>query len=137
MCARVVSTRVLLSLEQWHACAQTRALTLTRRLARFLTHSQGTIPCFVLATCAYVCFGAQGGGGAGDGRRGRRYIHHTIDAICERGLQFITVHNEQAAALAADGWARLKGRPGASVAISGPGGINLLQVQCLPSIAHL
>jgi acetolactate synthase-1/2/3 large subunit len=64
-----------------------------------------------------VVFGMTGG-----------YIHHSIDAVCETpGMRFITVHNEQGAALAADAYARVSGKMGVCMAISGPGGINFLQ----------
>jgi len=55
------------------------------------------------------------------------YIHHTIDAICEKSkINFITVHHEQAASFAADGYSRISGKPGICMGLSGPGGINML-----------
>jgi acetolactate synthase-1/2/3 large subunit len=49
------------------------------------------------------------------------------DALPQYGdLRHILVRHEQAAALAADGWARITGRPGVCVATSGPGATNLV-----------
>ena len=42
------------------------------------------------------------------------------------GLRHVLVRHEQAAAHAADGWARASGRPGVCVATSGPGATNLV-----------
>jgi len=42
------------------------------------------------------------------------------------GLRHVLVRHEQAAAHAADGWARATGRPGVCVATSGPGATNLV-----------
>jgi acetolactate synthase I/II/III large subunit len=43
-----------------------------------------------------------------------------------RGLRHVLVRHEQAAAHAADGWARVTGRPGVCLATSGPGATNLV-----------
>src|SRR5215211_4981877 len=42
------------------------------------------------------------------------------------GLRHVLVRHEQAAAHAADGYARASGRPGVCVATSGPGATNLV-----------
>ena len=63
-----------------------------------------------------VVFGLTGG-----------YIHHTIDAICEKTkVKFITVHHEQSPSFAADGYSRISNKHGVCMGISGPGGINML-----------
>jgi acetolactate synthase I/II/III large subunit len=52
---------------------------------------------------------------------------HLIDSIHSKGrIRIISVHHEQAAAFAAEGYARVKGVPGVAIASSGPGAINLL-----------
>lgn len=52
---------------------------------------------------------------------------HLIDSIyCEGRSETITVHHEQAGAIAACGWAQVKGLPGVALATSGPGAVNLL-----------
>ena len=49
------------------------------------------------------------------------------DAIARRGkTRLVTMHHEQAAAFAAEGWARMRGTPGAAMATSGPGATNLI-----------
>jgi acetolactate synthase-1/2/3 large subunit len=54
-------------------------------------------------------------------------IAHLIDAIHRSGdIRLVTVHHEQAAGLAAEGWARVSGIPGVAMATSGPGATNLL-----------
>lgn len=66
-----------------------------------------------------VVFGMTGG-----------YVQHSVHAVGEHpNLTFVTCHNEQAASLAADGYFRVSGNPGVCMGISGPGGINLLQVE--------
>ncbi len=52
---------------------------------------------------------------------------HLNDAIgCEERLDFICHHHEQAAAMAAEGYARVSGKPGIVNVTAGPGGINAL-----------
>ena len=41
-------------------------------------------------------------------------------------IQLISMHHEQGAAFAAEGWARIKGVPGVAMATSGPGATNLV-----------
>jgi len=50
---------------------------------------------------------------------------HLVDSFggCDR-LQYIATHHEQAAAMAAEGYARIAGGPGAALFTSGPGGTN-------------
>ena len=56
---------------------------------------------------------------------------HLIHAINEcKGIQFICPHHEQAAAMAADGYARSTGKVGVAVATSGPGATNLITGIC-------
>jgi len=52
---------------------------------------------------------------------------HLVDAVghCE-GMNYICNHHEQASAMAADGYARQKGKLGVCLATSGPGGTNLV-----------
>ncbi len=52
---------------------------------------------------------------------------HLVDSIYRHGRsRLVTMHHEQAAALAACGWAQVTGRPGVALATSGPGAVNLL-----------
>lgn len=52
---------------------------------------------------------------------------HLVDSLYRCGRsRIVTVHHEQAAALAACGWAQVKGLPGVALATSGPGAVNLL-----------
>jgi acetolactate synthase I/II/III large subunit len=54
-------------------------------------------------------------------------ITHMLDSINKvEGINIITVHHEQAAAFAADGYGRAKRIPGIAFATSGPGATNLL-----------
>ena len=54
-------------------------------------------------------------------------IAHFIDSLYSFGkIDVITMHHEQSAAFAADGFARIKGFPGVAFASSGPGATNLL-----------
>ncbi len=54
-------------------------------------------------------------------------ITHLIDSIHQRGVvRLVSVHHEQAAAFAAEGFARITGVPGVALATSGPGATNLL-----------
>lgn len=61
-------------------------------------------------------FGFQGGA-----------IIHFIDSICKSGsVKFVSTHHEQAAAFAAEGYARVTGNIGVAAATSGPGAANLV-----------
>lgn len=54
-------------------------------------------------------------------------IAHILDSLFVDGkINVISMHHEQAAAFAAEGWARISGTPGVALATSGPGAINLL-----------
>lgn len=54
-------------------------------------------------------------------------ITHLLDSLNRQGqIQIVSMHHEQAAAFAAEGVARITGRPGVAVATSGPGATNLL-----------
>jgi acetolactate synthase I/II/III large subunit len=48
------------------------------------------------------------------------------DALYSAGIRHLLVRHEQAAAFAADGYARAKGKPGVCLATSGPGATNLM-----------
>ena len=48
------------------------------------------------------------------------------DALVDSALRHILVRHEQAAAMAADGWARVTGQVGVCAATSGPGATNLI-----------
>jgi len=51
---------------------------------------------------------------------------HLNDSIAASGLHYICTHHEQAAAMAAEGYARITGMPGVINVTTGPGGINAL-----------
>lgn len=54
-------------------------------------------------------------------------ITHLLDSLNQTTkVKIVTMHHEQAAAFAADGYARVKGLPGIALATSGPGATNLL-----------
>ncbi len=54
-------------------------------------------------------------------------ITHLLDSISERSnISIVSCHHEQAAAFAAEGYARIRGNPGVALAMSGPGATNLL-----------
>src|SRR5258706_4487452 len=54
-------------------------------------------------------------------------ITHIIDSIHTRGqIHLVSMHHEQAAAFAAEGFARATGIPAVALATSGPGATNLL-----------
>lgn len=54
-------------------------------------------------------------------------ITHMLDSINQKtDIDIVTVHHEQAAAFAAEGYARVTGKPGVALATSGPGATNLL-----------
>ena len=54
-------------------------------------------------------------------------ITRIIDALHhEGGIQIVSMHHEQAAAMAADAYGRITNKPGIALATSGPGATNLL-----------
>jgi acetolactate synthase-1/2/3 large subunit len=54
-------------------------------------------------------------------------ITHILDSLNQKTqINVITMHHEQAAAFAAEGFARVTGLPGVALATSGPGATNLL-----------
>ncbi|WP_281298243.1 thiamine pyrophosphate-binding protein [Flavobacterium limnophilum] len=54
-------------------------------------------------------------------------ITHLLDSLNQKtDIHIITMHHEQAAAFAAEGYARVTGLPGIALATSGPGATNLL-----------
>ena len=54
-------------------------------------------------------------------------ITHLLDSIDEKtNIDIVSCHHEQAAAFAAEGYARMTGVPGVALATSGPGATNLL-----------
>lgn len=54
-------------------------------------------------------------------------ITRIIDAIHhEGGIKIVSMHHEQAAAMAADAYGRITNKPGVAFATSGPGAVNLL-----------
>ena len=54
-------------------------------------------------------------------------ITRIIDALHhEGGIKIVSMHHEQAAAMAADAYGRIKNKPGIALATSGPGATNLL-----------
>lgn len=54
-------------------------------------------------------------------------ITHILDSLNQKtDINIITMHHEQAAAFAAEGYARVTGLPGVALATSGPGATNLL-----------
>lgn len=54
-------------------------------------------------------------------------ISHLLDSLHRLGgVRVVTVHHEQAAAFAADGFGRIAGRPAVGLGTVGPGAINLL-----------
>jgi acetolactate synthase-1/2/3 large subunit len=68
-------------------------------------------------------------------------IMPVYDALTASSLKHILVRHEQAAALAADAWARVTGEPGVCLATSGPGATNLVTglanafMDCVPMVA--
>lgn len=67
--------------------------------------------------------------------RGITHVHELIggmitfllDALHQHtDVKIVSMHHEQGAAFAAEGWARMKGLPGVAMATSGPGATNLL-----------
>jgi acetolactate synthase-1/2/3 large subunit len=65
--------------------------------------------------CVEVVFGYPGGA-----------IMPLYDALLGSGIRHVLMRHEQAAAFAADGYARVTGRPGVCIATSGPGATNLV-----------
>jgi acetolactate synthase I/II/III large subunit len=56
---------------------------------------------------------------------------HLIDSIAARSdISYICPHHEQAAAMAADAYSRVTGRPGVAISTSGPGATNLITGIC-------
>jgi acetolactate synthase-1/2/3 large subunit len=53
-------------------------------------------------------------------------IMPVYDALIGSGIRHVLVRHEQAAAFAADGYARVSGKPGVCMATSGPGATNLI-----------
>jgi len=54
-------------------------------------------------------------------------ITHLLDSISSiKSISIVSMHHEQGAAFAADGYARIKNIPGIALATSGPGATNLL-----------
>lgn len=54
-------------------------------------------------------------------------ITHILDSFNQRtNVKIVTMHHEQGAAFAAEGFARITGLPGVALATSGPGATNLL-----------
>src|SRR5690606_28215857 len=54
-------------------------------------------------------------------------ITHILDSLNQKtSIKIVTMHHEQAAAFAAEGYARVTGLPGVALATSGPGATNLL-----------
>jgi acetolactate synthase-1/2/3 large subunit len=54
-------------------------------------------------------------------------ITFLIDALHQQtDIKIVSMHHEQGAAFAAEGWARMKGIPGVAMATSGPGATNLI-----------
>jgi acetolactate synthase-1/2/3 large subunit len=51
---------------------------------------------------------------------------HLNDSVGTSGLHYICTHHEQAAAMAAEGYARIANAPGILNVTTGPGGINAL-----------
>jgi acetolactate synthase-1/2/3 large subunit/sulfoacetaldehyde acetyltransferase len=60
-----------------------------------------------------------------------------LDALYdERGVEYVNVRHEQAAAFMADGLARVTGQPGVCLVTSGPGATNLLTGVAAAHVAH-
>ncbi|MCL5062024.1 MAG: thiamine pyrophosphate-binding protein [Nitrospirae bacterium] len=52
---------------------------------------------------------------------------HLVDSLGRNeNLKYIATHHEQAAAMAAEGYARISGKPGVALVTSGPGGTNAI-----------
>ena len=56
---------------------------------------------------------------------------HLVDSVGKsEHLKYIATHHEQAAAMAAEGYARISGKPGVALVTSGPGGTNAITGVC-------
>ena len=56
---------------------------------------------------------------------------HLVDSLgMNKELNYIATHHEQAAAMAAEGYARISGKPGVALVTSGPGGTNTITGVC-------
>ncbi|OHB35588.1 MAG: hypothetical protein A2Y09_10170 [Planctomycetes bacterium GWA2_39_15] len=56
---------------------------------------------------------------------------HLVDSLgMNKNLKYIATHHEQAAAMAAEGYARITGKPGVVLVTSGPGGTNTITGVC-------
>lgn len=53
-------------------------------------------------------------------------IMHLVDSVGKSGLNFFCCHHEQAAAIAAEGYGRIKNSPGVVLVTTGPGGTNAI-----------
>lgn len=52
---------------------------------------------------------------------------HLVDSLGKsKNLNYVATHHEQAAAMAAEGYARISGKPGVALVTSGPGGTNTI-----------
>ena len=51
-------------------------------------------------------------------------IMHLVDSVDNSDLNVICCHHEQAAVIAAEGYGRIKNRPGVAIVTTGPGGTN-------------
>src|SRR3990167_10513664 len=52
---------------------------------------------------------------------------HLVDAFTRTDkTRYVAVMHEQAASFMAEGWSKVKGKPGVAIATSGPGGMNLV-----------
>jgi len=60
------------------------------------------------------------------GVTGGAIIYLTQEFNKERDLNLVFMHNEQAVSMAAEGWARVKGKPGICLVTVGPGATNAL-----------
>jgi len=56
---------------------------------------------------------------------------HLVDSLgINENISYIATHHEQAAAMAAEGYARISGKPGVALVTSGPGGTNAITGVC-------
>lgn len=56
---------------------------------------------------------------------------HLVDSLGKNDkLSYIATHHEQAAAMAAEGYSRISGKPGVALVTSGPGGTNTITGVC-------
>lgn len=53
-------------------------------------------------------------------------IMHLVDSVSKSGLNVYCCHHEQAVAIAAEGYARIKNTPGVALVTTGPGGTNAI-----------